>query len=133
MSGDSGLMQQRRIFWGEGEKLVRSGALFVKYKLWSSVIRFLSVWVVSVGTSSEKAERNSSAAESWDPDWRLGKVACCVVSLLCDCIVLALSEQDRKEKVACCCVSSASLDSLLFGYSLLTKIIININMIGPFI
>jgi len=30
-------------FGGEGEKLVLSGALFVKYKLWSYVIQFLSV------------------------------------------------------------------------------------------
>ncbi len=69
---------------------------------------------MSVVTSSKKAQRNSSTAESGDPDWRLGKVACCVVSLLCDCIVLALSEQDREEKVACYCVSSTSLDSLPF-------------------
>jgi len=38
------------------------------------------------------------------------------VSLLCDCIVFALSERDREERVACCCVSSASLDSLPFWY-----------------
>ncbi len=37
------------------------------------------------------------------------------MSLLCDCIVLALLERDLKERVACGCVPYAFLVSLLFG------------------